>query len=228
VPRVNEDQQPPAGGEEPPPGWPAAPPPPPLAGQQPGPTQPGWGPQAGQGQQGWGPPPGPEQQGPAQPGWGQQGWGPPPGQPPPGWGQPGWGPPPGGYPPGTPGYGAPGYGPPGWNPPRTEGTAIAALICAIGAWVMCPLVLAVVALVLASKAKTAIDGSQGTLTGEGLVTAARIIAWLNIGLVAVGLVFMFLAMAVAVGSSSDLEPVRVEGFDMLPTLARLAGSRFGA
>ncbi len=70
------------------------------------------------------------------------------------------------------------YGP----PPRqeTESKAIIALVCAVASFVVLPLVPAVVALVLASSARERIDASGGWLTGEGLVTAARVIAWVNI------------------------------------------------
>jgi hypothetical protein len=62
--------------------------------------------------------------------------------------------------------------------------AVGALICAIGAYVVCPVVLAVVALVLAQNARNHIDAAGGRLTGTGLVTAARVIAWLHLALFA--------------------------------------------
>ncbi|MFZ0325109.1 MAG: hypothetical protein WAN48_13400, partial [Actinomycetes bacterium] len=61
---------------------------------------------------------------------------------------------------------------------------------------VCPVVLSVVALVLAGSADTAIDASSGALGGRGLVTAARIIAWAE--LVAVGLLAVF-GVSVLVG-----------------------------
>src|SRR5688500_6706664 len=106
---------------------------------------------------------------PQAPGGGQPGWGvapgqgavpppPPPGGPPPAWGQqPGWGQ-------------AGGYAP-------TAGSATAALVCSILAWVVCPIVLAIVALVLASRAGDEIRTGGGRVGGDGMVTAARIIAW---------------------------------------------------
>ncbi len=89
-------------------------------------------------------------------------------------------------PPAPPGA-TPQWGPPpgtgAYTPPRTEGTAIAALICSIGSWVLCPMILAVVALALAHAAGNKIDASGGRLTGEGLVRAAQIVAWIHIVLV---------------------------------------------
>ncbi len=91
----------------------------------------------------YGPPPEP-----GQPGYGQPGYGPPPG-----YGQsPGYSPPPGYGPP--PGYSPPpgyGYGYPA--PPSTEGNAIAALILAIASFLVCPVIPAIIALVLAGSAK---------------------------------------------------------------------------
>ena len=61
--------------------------------------------------------------------------------------------------------------------PRTDGSAVAALLCAIGSWILVPVVLAVVALALARKADRVIDAHPTELSGRGLVTGARWIAW---------------------------------------------------
>jgi hypothetical protein len=106
---------------------------------------------------------------------------PPPGGPsgpPPGAGQPqGWS---------QPAYGAPGYQP----APQTDGLAIAALCCAIASFVVCPVIPAIVALVLAHNSRQKIDASGGRLTGEGFNTAARIIAWVHIGLAVLAIVIL--------------------------------------
>ena len=100
----------------------------------------------------------------------------------PGYGQPGFGQP--GF--GQPGYGQPGYGPPpgyGYGypaPPATEGNAIAALILAIASFLVCPIIPAIIALVLAGSAKRNIVASGGAKQGLGMVTAAKIVAWANI------------------------------------------------
>ena len=148
------------------------------------------------------------------------GWPPPP--PPPG-GQP----PPSGYPP--PGY-QQGYPPPGYQqgyqgyapgPPKTEGMAVAALIVAIASFAACPVIAAVVALVLAGRAKANIDASRGTLGGEGLVTAARIISWINIAL---SVLFIGLIIVVAI-FGEDTNNFGVDDFDT--DLILLPLSRFG-
>lgn len=131
---------------------------------------------------------------------------PPPPPPPPGWQppQPAAPPPP---PYGTAPYGAPpqyggaGYGYQPYMPPQTEGMAIVALVCAIVSFVVCPIVPAIAALVIAPGARRKIEASGGRLTGLGLITAAKWVAWINIVFV-VGLVLLFILL-LAGSSMSD-------------------------
>jgi hypothetical protein len=60
----------------------------------------------------------------------------------------------------------------------------------------------VIALVLASQAKQEIAYSGGRVGGEGLVTASRVIAWINIGLCVAGLALFALLVAVSTSSVS--------------------------
>jgi hypothetical protein len=120
------------------------------------------------------------------------GWPPPPPPPPP---TQQWGPPPG--PAGYQQYGYPGYA----APRRTEGNAIAALVLAICSFIVCPLIPAVVALFLASAAKRNIDASNGALDGEGLVTAAKIVAWIHIGILLLILAIVIVAIIVGAATS---------------------------
>jgi len=81
-----------------------------------------------------------------------------------------------------------------------------ALILAISAWIICPIVPAIVALVFASKASKEIKASGGAIQGAGLVTGANITAWINIGLyslilVIFGLIFLIALVAGAAGST---------------------------
>ena len=109
-----------------------------------------------------------------------------------------------------------GYGQP-QPQPQTSSDAIVALVLAILSWAVCPFVLAIVALVLASKASKEIAASNGWLDGAGMVTAAKVIAWINI---AIGILFIgFLIVAVIVGAFStelptDL-PTDASDFDAL-------------
>lgn len=84
----------------------------------------------------------------------------------------------------------------------TSSNAIIALVLSIASWVSCPVVLAIVALVFASKADREISAGAGRVGGGGLSTAAKIVAWINIGVsVAVLVVGVFvLLLAVASGS----------------------------
>ena len=91
-------------------------------------------------------------------------------------------PPPQGYGPPPQAYGqVPAYG--GYaGPQQTSTRAIVALVCAIGSWVVFPLIPAVVALALVPGAREEIDLSGGRVSGDGLLTATKVVAWLNIGL----------------------------------------------
>lgn len=159
----------------------------------------------------WGPPegerkPDPSQPAPAQPPWGQ----PPPRQP--SWGQPAPGQPPQGQPPqsqpswGQPSYGQPSYGQPGYagsggsHEAQTETNAVIALVCAVLAWTFCPVILAIVALVLASNAERNIAESGGTKTGESLVKASRIVSWINIGVF--GTLALLFVLLVSLGAGA--------------------------
>ncbi len=89
----------------------------------------------------------------------------------------------------------------------TSSNAVVALILAVASWAVCPIVAAVVALVFASTAAKEIEASGGRVQGGGLVTAAKIVAWVNIGLFAAGIVifaFVFILIAVAGGMSSTV------------------------
>lgn len=145
-----------------------------VEGQQ---GQPPYGGQPGQPPYGQQPPYGGEQPA-AQPGYGQA------------YGQPPYGGPPYGGP--AYGYGY-GYGQP---VPQTDGNAIAALILSIGSWVVCPVIPAIIALVLAGSAKRGIAESSGMKTGEGLVKAAVIISWLNIAVGVLAIVVSIIGLVV--------------------------------
>ena len=98
------------------------------------------------------------------------------------------------------GYGpppVPGAGYPGWQPaPQTDGRAIAVLVLAICSFVVFPVIPAIVALVLAPGALRNIAESGGRLTGEGLVRAGRIVAWINLVLIPGFILLMVLVVGV--------------------------------
>jgi hypothetical protein len=78
--------------------------------------------------------------------------------------------------------------------------AVAALVCSIASWVLCPIVLAVVALALAHGAGNKIDASEGRLGGQGMVRAAQIVSWIHIGLITLATVITAIVL-IAVDAS---------------------------
>jgi hypothetical protein len=118
----------------------------------------------------------------------------------------------------SPGYQAPGYPPPGYPDPgfqtpgyagypsyyptrKTSGEAIGALVLALVSWVICPVIPAIVALVLAGRADAEIKAGGGWVDGAGMVTAARVLSWIHLGLAAVGLVFLVALLALGTVTS---------------------------
>lgn len=79
-----------------------------------------------------------------------------------------------------------------------------ALILSILSWVVCPIIPAIIALVLSKQSNDEIAASAGRVGGEGLNTASKIISWINIGLYAaiaviLGAVFL---IAIVAGAAS--------------------------
>jgi len=71
------------------------------------------------------------------------------------------------------------------------------LVLSIVSWVICPIIPAIVALVFANKADKEIAASNGWVTGGGLVTASKIVAWINIGLYAAILAILLIVFLLA-------------------------------
>ena len=65
---------------------------------------------------------------------------------------------------------------PSLAPPKTAGKATATLILGLVAFLVCPVLPAIAALVVGAQAKREIRESGGALTGDGLVKAGRILA----------------------------------------------------
>lgn len=93
---------------------------------------------------------------------------------------PAYGAPPPGYPPGyDPVYGAPAPGPSGGEPPvRTNGLAVASLVCSFFFWVYG--VPAVLAVVFGFVARAQIRRANGTQTGGGLALAGIIVGFVGL------------------------------------------------
>lgn len=74
--------------------------------------------------------------------------------------------------------------------PSTDGSAVAALVLAILSWFVLPIVGSVIALVLARRAELAIAAAPFEVTGSGVVTAARWVAWTHLVVVAMVIAFV--------------------------------------
>ncbi len=111
---------------------------------------------------------------------------------------------PGGYP--GSGYG---YGYPSAPPSRqTEGKAVPALVLAICAWVFCPVVLAIAALVMARQSTRAIEASGGRLDGASMNAATKWVAWINIVLWGIGILLMIAFFAFVTTTPGFWDEVR--------------------
>jgi nitric oxide reductase large subunit len=109
-----------------------------------------------------------------------------------------------------------GYGTPASD---TTGKSTAALVCSILSFVVCPVILAVVGLVLASQAKQEVLAQGGDPSRDSTAKAARIIAWVHLALFAVLAVFGVLLVIVAVlGENAEVklnnvgEPLQIARF----------------
>jgi len=78
------------------------------------------------------------------------------------------------------------------------------LVLAIISWLLCPVIPAIVALVLANRSSREIAESAGQVGGAGLNTATRIISWINIGFY--GLLFVGLGVFIALGAFLSAVP----------------------
>lgn len=80
--------------------------------------------------------------------------------------------------------------------PPTSTNAIIGLVLSIAAWLICPIIAAIIALVLARNSSKEIAASGGTIGGAGINTATRIISWINIVVYGIAaIVFGILAVA---------------------------------
>lgn len=112
-----------------------------------------------------------------------------------------------------PGYQAPGgYQQPGYQQPgfpgaygapvsETNSNAIIALVCGIGAFVICGLG-AIPAIIFGNKAIAEIEASGGRQDGRGMAQAGKIIGWVAVAMWVIGIVLFALIFIAAAASSS--------------------------
>ncbi len=72
---------------------------------------------------------------------------------------------------------------------------------AISSWVVCPVITAIVALVLAGQSDRAIVSSGGRLEGSSMNTATRWVSWANIIVMGLAIIAGLVLLVVAVGQS---------------------------
>jgi len=78
--------------------------------------------------------------------------------------------------------------------PQTAGKATAALVCGIIGLVICGPV-GIAAIVLARQAENEIAASGGSLGGDGLAKAGRIMGWIAVALMILGVIIVVIALA---------------------------------
>ncbi len=119
------------------------------------------------------------------------------------------------YPPPPPpsGYGPPpSFGPPpgAYGPMRTtHGKAIAALVCGICAFVICPLT-GIAAVILAPMAKREIAAEPARFDGAGMALAGQILGWL-----AIAAIVFFIALFTILGLAGAFDENNYESLASL-------------
>ncbi|MBE7161096.1 MAG: DUF4190 domain-containing protein [Williamsia herbipolensis] len=103
--------------------------------------------------------------------------------------------------PGTP-YGAPTPPPYGYPMVRqTNGKAIGAIVCGIASLVTCLLFLGIPAVVLGNLALGEIDDARGIQDGRQLAVAGRLLGWVAIALMILGLLALLVVLLFAAAST---------------------------
>jgi len=82
-------------------------------------------------------------------------------------------------------------------PLRTDDKAVWALVTSIAGFVLCPILLHIIGWVLANQSLATIRASGGTIGGDGIAKAARILS--IVGLVLYGVIGLFAALFLVIG-----------------------------
>jgi hypothetical protein len=92
----------------------------------------------------------------------------------------------------------------GYRPqqPGTEPLSVWSLVLGVLAYVFCPLVAAIPAIITGIKAKKAIKQSGGLKTGKGMAQAGMILGWANVAIVIVAAVFLGIGASIVVSHPS--------------------------
>lgn len=97
---------------------------------------------------------------------------------------------------GSPSGAAPGIpqAPVAYGPRRTEGTAVASLVLGIGGFLVCPLVLHVLAIIFGRQAQQKI-AADPSLDGEGMAKAGVVLGWIGVGVTILVVIIVVLVAA---------------------------------
>lgn len=82
--------------------------------------------------------------------------------------------------------------------PRTSSTAIASLVSGILAWIMLPIIGALVAVICGHVARAEIRRMPpGSIEGDGMAVAGLILGWLQLGLALLGVLLLLTVLGAA-------------------------------
>ena len=84
---------------------------------------------------------------------------------------------------------------------QTNGKAIGALVCGIAGLVTCLLFLGIPAVVLGNLALAEIDDSRGTQDGRQMAVAGRLLGWVAVALMILGLLALLVILVVAAANT---------------------------
>jgi len=79
--------------------------------------------------------------------------------------------------------------------PESSGTATGSLIAGILSFIVCPIVLSIVAIILGNQAKEEIRASGGRIAGEGSAQAGIVLGWISIVVFAITLLLAAVIIA---------------------------------
>lgn len=90
------------------------------------------------------------------------------------------------------------------NQPKDSTLAIVSMICGIAAYVIVPVIGAIVAVILGHMAKNEIKNSRGMIKGGGMATAGLILGYIHLGLCVLSACAFFVVLPMLGASIADI------------------------
>lgn len=90
------------------------------------------------------------------------------------------------------------------NQPKDSTLAIVSMICGIAAYVIVPVIGAIVAVILGHMAKNEIKNSNGMIKGSGMATAGLILGYVHLGLCVLSVCAFFVILPAMGASIADV------------------------